>query len=89
MQSLESKVLNDFKDNSKLIELADFMYNNRELMPQFSFPYVEKNVHNGKVHYQNNIIIKPSGIFAKTTKLLDEMWLDSIMAKQLMVKRYT
>ena len=85
---VKEKILENINDSSNLIECAEFVYENRQLLNQFILPY-----HDRVNEYVSSEIFKPikfnpSTDFEKTCILLDETWISEITKQRKVLQKY-
>ena len=73
----------------KLIEIADVLYNNENIMVEEKIPYVDHYFHLEKVlDWQQNIIINSDGMVQKKVQNFIDVWFEQLKCKTRAQKRY-
>jgi len=86
---IKNDILNIDSKNDKLIEIADLLYNNENMMTEEKIPYVNQHFLSKKVsHWHQNITINPSGLVLKNVENFIEKWFEELKHKAKMNKKY-
>jgi len=92
LDKIKDKILlkrNDTDHVEDVLACADILYNNRELLPQYTLPYCEHhNTLETIMHEKDNLNFQPQGLFAQDIMTLKELWNAEEENKARILKRY-
>lgn len=76
------------KDNDRLIEIADLLYNNQGLVEE-KIPYVDHYFEQKKVsEWQQNVIINPEGLVKRNVQNFISIWFEQLKRRAKVRKKY-
>jgi len=88
-QKIKKDILNMGSENGKLIEIADMLYSNENMMVEEKIPYVDHYFIPKQVsHWHQNITINPNGLVQKNVEDFIEKWFEELKRKAKMNKKY-
>lgn len=91
LESIKTQILENDNENKKgLVDMADFLYDNRNLLQQISIPTRERHNTTWSLKFENRApTINFSGILKEEMTKLDEQWQSDELKKTRLLRRYT